>query len=195
VISALADQLLTPNRLAVLLRAAISHRRAADSHKTDRRKELRKDLKVIQEQIGRLLEAIADGTIGERSFVRDKLAGLDIRREECVALLSALDRQLPEMRQALSNQQAKSIAADLKRRLLEAPRALQKRYVHGLVSEIVVNRETAVISGPKAAVAAAISVPERVHEVRSSVREWRSAQSCGHVAPATTETAEPILEN
>jgi hypothetical protein len=101
VISALADELLTPGR--------------------------------IEGQIGRLLEAILDGTVPDRTLVRNKMAELDIRREECVALLKALDSHLREIRQALSKQQAKAVAADLKRRLLEAPRALQKRYVYGLV--------------------------------------------------------------
>src|SRR5207342_1699120 len=80
-------------------------------------------------------------------------------------------------------QQAASIAENLKRRLLDAPRSLQKRYVHGLVSEIVVDREKAVISGPREAVAAAVSTPDKLGGVLGSVREWRRAQSDRHAAP------------
>ena len=50
---------------------------------------------------------------------------------------------------------------------------MQRRNVHGLVSEILVDREKAVLSGPKAAIAA--QVPNG--EVRSFVREWRRGQS------------------
>ena len=66
---------------------------------------------------------------------------LNGRRDECLNLLRAVDNELPEFRKALSKQQAASIAGELKRRLLEAPRSLQKRYVHGMVSEIIVDRE------------------------------------------------------
>ena len=46
----------------------------------------------------------------------DELNG---RRDECLNLLSTLDNELPEIRQALSKQQATVIAANLKRRLLD----------------------------------------------------------------------------
>ena len=50
---------------------------------------------------------------------------------------------------------------------------MQRRYVHGLVSEIVVDREKAVIAGPRAAIAAAITSGNCKEGVRSFVREWR----------------------
>ena len=54
---------------------------------------------------------------------------------------------------------------------------MQRRYVHGLVSEILVDREKAIISGPKAAIATAIAAQALNGEVRSFVREWRRGQS------------------
>lgn len=59
----------------------------------------------------------------------------------------------------------------MKRRLLDAPKPLQRRYVHGLVSEIVVDRDKAVISGPHAAIAAAVTSGALEKEVRSFVRD------------------------
>ncbi len=176
VITALTDRLLTPDRLTALLREAFRHRRMVASGHSAQRATLRKDLKGTEAQIDRLLTAVAEGTISEGSLVRRKLDDLDGRREECLSLLKMLDNKLPELRQALPKRQAASIAATLTHRLLEAPRQLQKRYVRSLVSEIVVDRERAVISGPKAAIAAAISSPERFGEVRTSVQEWRPRQ-------------------
>ena len=71
---------------------------------------------------------------------------------------------------------AQAVAAKLKCRLIEAPPPMQRRYVHGLVSEILVDREKAVISGPKAAIATAIAAQALNGEVRSFVREWRTGQ-------------------
>lgn len=62
-----------------------------------------------------------------------------------------IDSEVPEFRQTLSHRQAQTLAAILQRRLLEAPKPLKRRYVRGLVSEIILNREKAVITGPNAA--------------------------------------------
>ena len=173
VLAALADQLLTPERLVTLLREAIRHRRDLASNNAGRRSALQKDLKHAETSIERLLTAVADGTVPDMSLLRGKLDELNKKREECIAHLRMLDQVLPELRQALSNQQAASTAAMLKRRLLDAPRPLQRRYVRGLVSEIIVNRETAIISGPRSAVAACASDPAKLGVVPGSVREWR----------------------
>ncbi len=174
VIGALADQLLTPQRLVTLVREASRHRRDAASTDATRRAGLRKDLKHTETQIDRLLTAVAEGHVPDSSLLRDKLVGLNHRRDESLALLASLDRDLPAIRQAISNRQAATVAANLKRRLLDAPRPLQRRYVRGLVSEIVVDRERAVISGPRAAIASAASNPETLTVVPSFAREWRA---------------------
>ena len=141
---------------------------------------LRNDLKSIETQIGRLLTAVAEGSVPDVFSLRKKMDDLNGRRDESLNLLRALDNELPEFRRSLSKQQAANIAKNLKQRLLEAPRALQKRYVHGLVSEIVVDQEKTVISGPREAVAAAVSAPAKLGGVLGSVREWRSAQPGRH---------------
>ena len=183
VVTALADRLLTPDRLTTLLREAIRHRRAIASGNASQRSALRNDLKSIETQIDRLLTAVAEGSVPDVSSLRKKMDDLNGRRDECLNLLRALDNELPEFRQSLSKQQAASIAKNLKQRLLEAPHALQKRYVHGLVSEIVVDREKAVISGPREAVAAAVSAPDKLGGVRGSVREWRTGQDSNSRPP------------
>jgi hypothetical protein len=98
------------------------------------------------------------------------------RYDECIRLLDLLDVESPALRQTLSKQQAQSVAATLRRRLLEAPPFVQRRYVRGLVSEIVVDKETAVISGPPAAIAAAVTSGALNGEVRGLEREWRTRQ-------------------
>ena len=106
--------------------------------------------------------------------VRAQIDELTCHRDEAAHLLTGLDSELLQLRQTLSRQQAASIAGNLKRKLLDAPRPLQKRYVHGLVTEIIVDRETATISGPPLAIAAAVASPDKLGDVRSFVREWRT---------------------
>ena len=173
VLGALADRLLRPERLVTILREAFRYRKEMASNNTVQKTALRNELKNAEIQIERLLTALADGTVPEMAAVRGKLDALNKKREESASHLRMLDRELPVLRQALSNQQANSIAAALKRRLLNASRPLQRRYVRGLVSEIVVNREMATISGSRAALAACTSDPSRIGVVLGSGRDWR----------------------
>ena len=174
VVGALADKMLTAERLPVLLREAQRHRKALASGNLQRRSTLRKQRAEIEKQIDNLLTAIAEGTIPDPALVRDKLSVLQGSRDECIRLLSQIECEAPALRQALSKAQASTVAAKLRRGLLEAPAAVQRRYVRGLISEIVVDSDKAVVCGPKAAIAAAITAGEIKSEVRSSVREWRA---------------------
>jgi site-specific DNA recombinase len=174
VIGALADRLLTPDRLGELLRQAQQHKRSLASSSLHRRSELRRRLKTAETRIARLYTAIADGVVADTELFRRELNAHQAEREECIRLLSLLDTDTPPLRQALSKQQAITLSADLKRRLLGASKALQRRYVRGLVSDIVVDREKAVISGSPAVIAAAVTSGTLETEVRSSVREWRA---------------------
>jgi hypothetical protein len=76
--------------------------------------------------------------------------------------------------------QAKIASGHLKRLLQGAPADLKKRYVRAFISEIVVGKSEIVITGPKDALAEAVSGEPLAHvaaaagPVRSLVREWRA---------------------
>jgi site-specific DNA recombinase len=181
VLGALADQLLTPERLTTILHEALKYRREMASQSGAKRTALKTGLKDIQTQIERLVTAVADGTVPDMALIRPKLDDLNTRREECVQHLTLLDQNLPELRQALSNQQARSVAATLKRRLMDAPKGLQRRYVRGLVATVTVSKELAIITGPEAALASCASNPDHLGAVPGSMRGWcpqRESNSC-----------------
>jgi site-specific DNA recombinase len=145
VISALADKLLTPERLPQLLREAQKHQNATASGILQRRSEMRKRLRDLETQANRLLAALAEGTVADTSLFRTKLANIDSEREQCIQLLSRLETETPRFRQVLSHGQAADLAQRFNRALLESPKPVQRRYVHGLVSEIRIDAEKAVI--------------------------------------------------
>jgi len=174
VLGALADHLLTPERLPALLREAQKHRRSLASGNRHRRSALQKQLSGSAAQIQRLYAALADGLVSDTAMFRENLKALEARHEESARLLGMIDSDTPAIRQVLSNAQAVALASKLRRLLIDAPSPLQRRYVHGLVSDIVVDREKAMITGPKAAVAAAITAGAHNGQVRSLVREWRT---------------------
>jgi site-specific DNA recombinase len=174
ILGALADQLLTPERLPELLRAAAKHDHALRSGNVQRRSALHRQQRELRGKITNIHAAIASGVARDTPLFRETLHGLENEHDETCRLLSQLSVEPRSFRSALSKAQAQAIAAKLKRCLIEAPQPLQRRYVHGLVSQIVVDKEKAVISGPKAAIAAAITAGTCQPEVRSLVREWRA---------------------
>ena len=176
VLGALADQLLTPERLPSLIRDALGDRHKSALQTRTRKLALEKQLKETNAKISRLITAVADGDLPELKPVRGQIDEMTRQWDESAHLLTALDSELPQLRQTLSKQQVASIAGTHKRKLLDAPRSLQKRYVRGLVTEIVVNSETATISGQPLALAAAVASPDKLGEVRSFVRKWRTGQ-------------------
>jgi len=124
---------------AEILRQAHAHRRSLAKGSVHRRSELTKRLKMAEARIGRLHNAVADGLVTDTDLFRRDLATLHTERDECTRLLEMLDTDIPQFRQALSKQQASTIAADMKRRLLDAPKPLQRRYVRGPICEIVLD--------------------------------------------------------
>jgi site-specific DNA recombinase len=181
VLGALADQLLTPERLTTILGEALKHRRAMASQSGAKRTALKTDLKNQETQIERMLTAIADGAVPDMALVRSKMEELNTRREVTMLLVKLARCDLGLETQALSSQQARSVAATLKRRLMDAPKGLQRRYVRGLVANITVSKELAVITGPDAALASCASNPDHLGAVPSSMRGWcpqRESNSC-----------------
>ena len=172
VLSALAGTLITGERLVGLLREATRHRREMVSQTAVRRQALKTSLKNIDTQLGRLLEAVADGLLPDMAALRSKVDQLNAERDECSRHLALLDAPIPAYRQGLSNRQAETVALTLKRRLLDAPKAIQRNYVRGLVGKVVVGREVAVISGSNAALAACASNPENLPAVPALSRKW-----------------------
>src|SRR5579864_1402226 len=174
VLTALSGQLITPERLPALLSEARKHQRANSSANIQRRAALRNRFKNLEQQIDRLYGALREGTVTDTSSFRAQLAEVEREREEATSHLSRIDSEVPEFRQTLSQQQAVTLAATLQRRLLEAPKPLKRRYLRGLVSGIILNREKAFITGPSSAIAATVTSGDFDGPGLTSVRDWRT---------------------
>ena len=87
VLGALADHLLTPERLPQLLREAYRHRRAVTANNRERRSALTKQLTEAETKIGRLYTAVENGTLTDTVLLRSRLQELEKQRDEFVRLL------------------------------------------------------------------------------------------------------------
>ncbi len=176
VLTALAEQLITPERLPVLLCEARKHQRATSNVNIERRAALRRRIKDLEQQIDRLYGALREGTVTDTQSFRAQLAQVERERGEAAAHLSRIDSDVPEFRQTLSHQQATTLAVTLQRRLLDAPKPMKRRYLRGLISGIILNREKAIITGPSSAIAATVTSGDFDTPVLTSVRDWRTGQ-------------------
>ncbi len=108
------------------------------------------------------------------------MAEAEGEREELIGLIEAQEAQVKEALKPITTDQAKIVSTHLRRLIQDAPGDLKKRYVRAFISEIVVGKSEIVISGPKDALAEAVSGEPLAHvaaaagPVRSLVREWRA---------------------
>ena len=176
VLTALTGELITPERLPMLLVEARKHQRANSAATMQRREALKKRMRDLQTQIDRLYHALREGLVTDSNSFRGQLAEVEREREECAGHLARIDSDVPEFRQTLSHQQAATLAATLQHRLLDAPKPLKRRYLRGLVSEIILSREKAVVTGPSSAIAATVTSGDFDGPVLTSIREWRTGR-------------------
>ena len=154
----------------VLLREAIRYRRSAAFSTAARKIILQKELRTIETQIARLLGAVADGTVPDRSMLGGQLTDLNARRGECVTLLKTLESDLPGTTAGTVQAAAQTAAAGRPARGTEALRPGCVRDRCGSANSrhfrTKVGRRRGCL-GPRA--------PGR--RVRSFVREWRTVRA------------------
>ena len=156
ILTALSGSLFTPERLPVLLQEAREHQRPTSNNIQLRLSALRKRLRELEAEANRMYAALWQGMVPNSDLFQAQLRDVERDRADCIRHLSRMETESPQLRQTLSKQQATSLAHALQRRLLDAPKALRRRYVQGLVSEIIVDREKAIVTGPRSAIAAAV---------------------------------------
>ena len=179
-LTALTDKLITPKRTQAIVAAVAKKREGGRSEASQALSQLRGQLGQVNKRIRNMIDALADGLMGETELFKEKMAEAEAEREEILRLIDVEEAQVRESLKPITIDQAKVASANLKRLLKEAPPDLKKRYVRAFVSEIVVGKSEIVISGPKDALAEAIAGEPLTHlaaasgPVRSLVREWRA---------------------
>ncbi|MGB0920290.1 MAG: recombinase family protein, partial [Alphaproteobacteria bacterium] len=176
VTEAIADSLLTADRLRPLLREVMAKTRSAQTESRHTILMLKKEMRATDKKLGNLMDAIADGLVDDSHAFRAKLKEHQNRRSELIRLIAQEERKVSLPPQALSNAQIDRFGAALKQMLTDGPMAFRKAYLGLIVDEIIVSREQVTITGSKAALAAAAMHGQSAsqEEVRTFEREWRT---------------------
>ena len=173
VLTELEGHLFQPERLSALLEELIRRNaeKADELHKEEVR--LRKALRVADEKIDRLMDAVAEGLIGGTEGFKRKLSDLEQQREDLLRQVSTRKRRRELPTKALSIQNLERFASAARRKLREGNNAFRKRYLNLFVDKVEVGDDAIRISGSKASlVAAAQTTKPDTSEVPSYVQEW-----------------------
>lgn len=175
VLTAVSDELLTPERTQAIVNAVAERRSQGSGEAATSLNSLRGHASQLKRKVDNLLDAVASGDV-PKEMAKEKLESWKSDRESTLALIESqqatLDRQLGPITLA----EAGGAAQRLKLALKQAPNATKKRYLRSVVGEVLVAPRGVTITGPEGALAEWASGHQSAGasgSVHSSAREWR----------------------
>jgi DNA invertase Pin-like site-specific DNA recombinase len=182
VISSIAENLLTAQRVEEIVRLVSRRREASQDSATQNLARLRKELKAVEKYISNMLDVVAKGVVQDDEMFSDKYRALGEQRASLVRLIESAERLMAEQIKPLDRVSAEQAAQVLKSRIQSAPKHQQKRLVRAIVGEVTVAPDEITIVGLEdclAETAMAASLPDFPlrNAVRVSEREWLASQS------------------
>ena len=176
VLNRLADQVFTPTRVQSMMVALRRRMKTSKDTQQERVNQLNKQVKLIEERQGRLLEAIETGTIELDETVQRRAQQNKSARDALLIELSGVRRDHSLSVDQLKSSQVEAFAKTLKAKLLAKDSALAKSYLNLLVDEIVVTDHTATIKGSYGALMHAVSIDKikvgHLKQVPTSITDW-----------------------
>jgi site-specific DNA recombinase len=174
VVSNLKQRLLTPDRLAALLRS-LADRQAAKAEAIDRRLlGLQREATDCDETLRRLYRSIEDGIVVLDDILRERTATLKSQRERAKA---ALDRARAQCGTVTTIDSAKidAFARLMNEKLDTADTNARRTYIRSIIDTIEVDDNAIRIIGSKDVLQAVIAGKQTANgNVRGFVRKWRA---------------------
>ena len=155
VLSALADKVLTPERLKEMLRELKVRLKHAQAGQDDQARLLRRELTELEQKTNRLYEAVENGLLPMDSTLTARAQALKGKRDSVLMELASVRRSKEVPAAALSAAHIEAFGAALRARLQEGSGSFPKRYLRQFVSEIRFDGKRLTMSGRKDALLAA----------------------------------------
>ncbi len=186
VVSNLKQRLLTPDRLAALLRS-LADRQAAKTEAVDRRLlGLQREVTDCDDRLRRLYRSIEDGIVVLDDMLRERTATLKSQRERAKA---ALDRARAQCGMVTTIDSAKidAFARLMNEKLDNGDTNARRNYIRSIIDTIEVDDDAIRIIGSKDVLQAVIAGKQTANgNVRGFVRKWR-ARDDSNVRPLPSE--------
>jgi site-specific DNA recombinase len=173
VLSALADKVLTPERLKEMLRELKARLKKTRAGQDDHARVLQRELSEQEQATNRLYEAVEKGILPMDDTLTARAQKLKGRRDALMIDLAAARRSKGMQIAALSGAHVEAFGAALRSRLQEGAGSFPKRYLGQFVSEIRYDGARLTMSGRKdALLAAALDKKEGTARVPTSSLSW-----------------------
>jgi len=156
VLQALADKVITPDRLKVMLRAMKAKIKDAQAGQNEHLLILQKELAELEQATGRLYEAVEKGFLPMDSSLQERAQKLKARRESILIEMAGTRQQRALPLDQIKASQIHAFANALRARVLDRGSGFSKRYLHLLVNEIRVSGNEVRMTGSKAALVHAV---------------------------------------
>jgi site-specific DNA recombinase len=173
VLANFAEKILTPDRMAAMLKELKTQLRHAQTKNEDTLSPLRKELADLETATNRLFEAVEKGLLPMDEMLRDRAQQLKARREAILVLIAG-HKRIKEMPVTMLTQgQLTAFTCAVRNRLLDRQNGFSKRYLREFISEIRFDGKQIVMRGKKATLIAAAAQKEMdTARVPISVPNW-----------------------
>ena len=160
VLSALADKVLTPERLKEMLRELKARLKKVQSGQDDQVKVLQRELAELELATNRLYEAVEKGVLPMDDTLTARAQKLKGRRDALMIELASVRRSKEMPIAALSAAHVEAFGTALRSRLQEGSGSFPKRYLRQFVSDIRYDGKRVTMSGRKDALLVAAAQKE-----------------------------------
>lgn len=176
VLHQLAEQVFTPQRVQTMMTALRHRMKTSKDTQQEQINELNRQLKKTEERQHRLLEAIETGIVDLDETVKNRANNLKAAREALLIEISGVRRDHSRPVAHIKASQIEAFAKTLKDKLLAKDSAIAKSYLNLLVDKIVVNENTATVTGSYSALAHAAVLTDKkighLKQVPTSISNW-----------------------
>jgi len=178
VIERLAEQVITPNRIQLILSQLKTDMKEARNDESSALLELQTEMKGIETKRNRLYEAVEAGVLPLDEDLTDRVQKLKARRQEALIEMGRIKQRQDIPLNTLSPKHIEAFSKSLRNKLFNQSTRFGKDYLKLLVDEVRINGNEAVMRGSHAAMAnALIGTRQGTHGgVPRFVPEWLSGQ-------------------
>jgi site-specific DNA recombinase len=160
VLNALADRVLTPERMKELLRELKARLKATQANQDDQVRVLQRELAELEQGTNRLYEAVEKGLLPMDDTLAGRAQKLKARREAVLIEIAGARRSKEMPLAALSTRQVEAFSHALRARLLQGGSGFPKRYLQQFITEIRFDGKRLTMTGRKDVLLAAAAERE-----------------------------------
>ena len=157
VLDKLCEQLLTAERVQAIVAEVAAKREAGSDDAAISLGQLKEQRLKTNKKLSNLINALAEGIVEATETFKATVKATEADAERLGKLVVAQEHLLKTRLKAITLEEAGSVAAKLREKLVASAPSLQKRIIRAFVGRVVVSRDEIVITGAKSDLAEVVT--------------------------------------